>query len=871
MAIIGIQQVGKPNKINSNIQGLPLVFSKGSISVSLNFEQHPTGSISIVHVPETQIESYRNEYNQVGRTLILFRETSRPLYFEISSYAETEDAIFVSENFAISTFDIVVSLRGGHERKVNQPFLVKKPKSRNRVITQGRISNNTFKIYSYNLVNNNTFEPQYDLTSAFKNNKVNLTDFGNLVDVPYEGYSYVVNIPADASGEYSLTFDNLIKEKLRINSQILDYNGPVVKTYDYLAGKTWQITNQDIIYSLEFSKQEPQEYSETVLTGKDGLPFLSKSQVRKRTIQELLGDQQERKEPVELVLEEGDENPTDPPPDVKKLTTLDLNFDLSGPRKIRKVTKLLNGQPMEEELFVYGFAYLGQQIRNAVAESATGDYDDPPLLSNSPDQFWTLIEYQKTTYNYEVSEVKIRLKAKDKETNRSLPVYYTSTKLGVSSTEFENRYLTGITTTGWKLGRFQQEQYDDFGGDPVDLDSRVIHDALQNPEDDLFETYYQAMQRSITFRRIPYKSRTQYKLVPTSNLYDDFEDIPFRTEVVNKSDLDLGESGKAVIAIPDPNYVFPLHILEERTLIQSFAQMDHPQNILIRDEMRSIREDNSLSEAEKEEDLKGVKLLPWLTTGEDTYQATLRKIQPSQNTISGFGSSGPGKNEDQETDLYVEYTISASNQDSKFQYSLQEGDFKTVAGRPPTAQVFSYETESRNDDDQDDIDPFNFDYIISSTNDRFAQSIDSVQYETRILDEGLTAAKVDLELQNFLNTYENTINLAWYYPEIRPGDYIETLDNYNRGKLRVKSVSFTVDFQGHVSDEVIKTCSGTNLNCGRFEEKEITSSKKDKNTIEGLDLETVVSGEDTFGITIYANVRSRRNPGGEEVVPNAEP
>ena len=866
MAIIGIQQQHKANKVSSNIQGLPVEFSKGSISVSLNFEQHPTGSINISNIPETKINIYRNEYNQVGRTLTLFRETARPIYFEISSYAETEDAIFISTGSFIRTFDIVVGLRGGHERKVNQPYLIKKPKSSNRVITEGRISDNTFKVYSYNLVNNNTFEPEYDLTNSIQNGKINLTDFADLVDVPYEGYTYVIEIPADASGEYRLSFDQAIKEQLRTNGQIIDYNGPTVKTFDYLTGKNWQVTERDILFALEFSKQQPQEYQETVLSGKDGLPFLSDSQLAERKIDEILGGgNPQRKEPIELELTEGDEDPTDPPPDVKKLTTLDMNFDMSGPRKIWKVTKLLNGQPMEEELFVYGFAYLGQDIRNEAAEAADAAFDEPPLLSNSPNAFWTQIEYQKTTYLYEESEVTIRLKAKDLETNSSLEVLYTSTIPGESSRVFDNRYLTGITTTGWKLNRFQQEQYDDFSGEPVDLDSRVIHDTLATSVDDLEISYYTALQKSITFFKVPYKSQTQYRLIPVTEYYDDFEEIPFQTQVVNKSDLGLEGSGKVVIAVPDPNYVFPMLSLEERTLTQSFAQMDNPQNINIRDERRIVQADGSLSQAEKEESLKDLKLLPWLTTGEDTYRATLRKILPSKNTKGGFGSSGPGKDKDQETDIYVEYTISASNQDTKFQYSLQEGEFKTVAGRPPNAQSFSYELEESNDEDQDDIDPFNFDYIISSTPDKFVQSVDSVQYETQDFEKGLLAAKIDLELSNFLNTYENSINLAWYYPEIRPGDYIETLDNYNRGKLRVKSVNFQIDFQGHVSDEIIKTCSGTNLGCGRYEEKEIEYSKKDNNTISGLDLETVISGEDSFGLSIYANMRSRRNPDGQEI------
>jgi hypothetical protein len=864
MAIVGVEQVGKPNKINSLISALPLEFSKGSISVSLNFEQHPTGSISIIHIPETLIDQYRSAYDVIGKPIVLFLETSRPLFFEISNYAETEDAIFVSEALSIKTFDISISLRGGHEKRVNQNYKVKKKQPFSRSTFNLQRSENRTRATSSNFVSTASYTSLYDLSNAFQNNRINLKDFAGLVGVGYEGYSYAVEIPSEASNDYELSFGQVLQEQLRTNGQIVDFTGPIVRTIDYKAGKLWQISKQDIIYSVEFSKQQPYEYQDTVLSGKNGSPFLSKSQERQRTLNQVLGDEQVRKAPNEDVLEEGDETPTQPPLDIKKITTLDLNFDFSGPRKTLKRTKTLNGQPMEEELFTYGFAYLGQDIRNTLAEEADADFDTPPLLTNSPQSYWQLIEYQKTTYIYENSAVSIRISALDREIGQLLPVFYL--KNGDQRTSFENRYLTGITTAGWKLARFQQEQYDDFSGEPVDLDSRVIHDTLATSEDELEISYYTAMEKSISFRKIPYLSRTQYRLVPESDYYDDVEAVPFQTQVVTREEYGLEGTGKIVLAIPDPTYIFPMLVLEERTLTQSFDQMDHPQNIIIRDERRSVQANESLSTSEKEEDLKDLKLLPWLTTGEDTYQAILRKIIPSANT----SNSKVGKNSEQENDIYVEYEISSSNQDSKFQYSLQEGTFRTSLGRPGSAQVFSYNYESLNPADQDNIDPYNYEYVLSSTNDRFIEGADSLSYETRNLEEGLLAAKADLELNNFLNVYENNINLAWYYPEIRPGDFIQQFDDYSKGKLRVKSVSFQVDFQGHVGDEVLKTCSGTNIVCGRFEEKDVTSQTRDKNTNEGLDISSRISGEDTIGIDLFANMRSRRNPDGVPIDTEAE-
>jgi hypothetical protein len=61
--LVGIKEAAKSNRVNFLQKGLPLPIREGTISVSLNFESHPSGSISIQGVSESEIDAYRAAYN----------------------------------------------------------------------------------------------------------------------------------------------------------------------------------------------------------------------------------------------------------------------------------------------------------------------------------------------------------------------------------------------------------------------------------------------------------------------------------------------------------------------------------------------------------------------------------------------------------------------------------------------------------------------------------------------------------------------------------------------------------------------------------------------------------------------------------------
>jgi len=845
MTLYGIQSNPKPNRLSpENFEGLPLPIFKGQLSLSLSFEGFPTGSFSAESISEEEIQTYRDVY-QVGFKFVLLGN----LYLEVASYAETEDLIYVSIDNQIRTYSVSINLRSANEIRANTPVEVRS-----------------------NTRNQLGFGPNLTI-----NGRLNAASVAGAVGLVYSGYSFSKTIESKAAS-FKVNFSSLIQEELRLNLQVIDWTGKSIRTKNYRTGANWFVTSHDINYSVETSAQQQSQFLNTSLTGKDGLPFLPSWQIKRLALKDLLGTQQTRKEPFKLTTEEGDINPTIPPYDVRKLRSLDMNFDFSGPRKTLKRTTTRNGQPFIEEIFTYGFVYLAQDIRNPAAENETGDINVPAIKSDSPGAWWKLIEYQKTEYVYKKGDItatvvgkeyeKIGTDSEGKDIKRFTGKTYQGQVQG--SRLFDSLYLTEISTTGWKLARFQQEQFDEFGTDQNSLDSRWLTDEINflsdNPnntsDDETDLRYYRACLSSITFRKVPFVSKTQYHLVPATDIYNNTEPTPFQTQIVTKKSLGDDQPGEVLIAIPDPSYVFPLKVLEERTLTQSFAQMDHPQNIYIREDRKEVLNDNSLSDVEKREELKDLKLLPSLTTGEDTFRSVLRKVLPSKNTQKSNKIS-LGRREEQTTDIYLEFESNASHNDHNFQYSLQEKVFKTITGQLPDATVFNYELEGK--ETRVEEDPRNAEYRLSTTS-RVDLPIfsDSLQYNTISLEVGLAAARCELELDNFLSSRDVNLNLAWFYPDVRPGDYITVVDDGSKGNLRVKNISFTIDYQGYVNGELLKTCSGTNLTCGEMPTQVLQSRKIKKDGTElGVDIKATIKGAPMFGANIVPNLQTRRNPSGD--------
>jgi hypothetical protein len=813
--------------------GLPII--DGQLSVSLSWESHPSGSISMGGIQEHEILKYRDHFSILGREFDIYG-----IALSIVNYAETSTTIEgPGIPYAITSYDIAVSLQGVNQEKVQCPILIRKGSS-NYINIAGSIS---------------------------------LVDLARKEGIYYQGYSRYIDVPSSSGGDTTLVFDSSVRENLRLEKQIIDYTGKTVYTRDWLAGNKWVFNRTEILDSVQTSINKPQFFKRTRVEGKDGILEPSETKVNKEKRKLLFnGDPLVLKPPVTRTMEEGDvgltgipseTNPAQCPRDVTSLKGLDLNFDMSGPRKTLRQTTTVNNKVMQEVIRQYGFAYLAEQVKNPAWETLTAPEDTPALFVQNPQAYWVQIEEQATSYIYKPLEGTMSLTATDPITKKSFSVTYRDELGNSTSTSFSKRYLTEVVTQGWRLGRFQTEQLEG------DLDSRTLElELVDNTLDPLDRKFFKLQYESIKFKRFPLKSKKSYLLVDPNLYYESTEEVPFQTQETTYRDLGINDSNKKlIVATPAKDYVYPMMVIAETEQAHSFATMPNPQNVFIRDERKSIINDPNRTQQQKIDDLRPLKLLPELTTGEDTFNTVRRTIHPSKHTQGRVS-----KNKDMEDDSFTEYSYGASNQDQNFKNSVQNIKFRESLGRPGGAEAYpdvyvrqSELTQTKSKLLTNKKKPVY--YLNSSPLPDGCTSMPSVQYNTSLLSKAVTTAKIELSLANFLSTSEESLRLAFFFPTIRPGDYVDSIDSFTRGLKRVKTVSFTIDYQNKVKNlGHLVTCDGTQVSLGLFEDltregKVLLSKEFEKDNQGGIKLRANISiREDTLGdAPLLSNLRSRRN------------
>jgi hypothetical protein len=329
------------------------------------------------------------------------------------------------------------------------------------------------------------------------------------------------------------------------------------------------------------------------------------------------------------------------------------------------------------------------------------------------------------------------------------------------------------------------------------------------------------------------------------NHYSDTPPTPFQTQLVDKSEVGISGEGKVVIATPDPNYVYPMLVMAESSLNSTFSTCRNPENVEIKYARKDINENNSLSASEKEEALKETIYLPDLITGQDSFEVIERKVLASKNS---------NKQQDDEEvksfELYVEYSYKQSSQDAQFQNCLEEGTYRQVMGRPPSASTFQQVYKKITDQSKKKKTNKNKRlYYITSTNDPEIQEYsNSLSFETNNLSKALKAAKVELAIQNLNSWKQRSVGLNFYFPHLRPGDYLHFEDLPEDIKWRIKSVSYTIEFNGFVDGIPFLTCDGTSVDLGIYEEDPLQlSSKKETSSDGNLEVEAWFRGERTVG------------------------
>lgn len=827
--------------MNNLVRTLPdfgMDIVEGSLSLSCSFESHPSGSLVVKSIPEREIGLYRSHFSQIGKEFDIYGYK-----VVIDSYSETKDTIEGPDiEVPISVYDIGINLVGKWQQEVNCPVFIRTRSAINNVSLAGTVS---------------------------------LAGLARRAGINYSGYSYDISVPNTSGNGYTLTFGAEVQKKLRLNEKIIDYTGDTVLTKDWKSGNTWNLTRNEILSSVESSIQKPIFYKRTRLEGSGSVLEKSKSAVAKEKRKALFNDDPLVLKPPEIrtlvtgdVGVQGIPQNTDAltmPEDVKTLESMDLNFDASGPRKTIRETTTINNKVVREVVKQYGFAYLMRQVANPLYESLDDDFipeDTPVFLVTNPQQYWTQIEEQVTSYIYKPVRGNMEIEAEDTVTKEKFTVKYLDETGKKVKTAFSKKYLTEVITQGWKLGRFQTES------ENTDTDSRAIEENLADETlPDIDREYYLLQKRSIEFQKFPLKTIKSYLLVDPNEYYDKTEDVPFQTQKVARKDLGLKSRGDdfVIIATPSLDYVYPMMVMAETSQTHSFATLPNPENVYNRFERKASQNNPNLTPQQVAEDLRDIKIVAELTYGEDSFQTTKRSILPSKNTTRRIP-----KDRKIQDDVMVEYSYGASNQDQNFKNSLQNISFTESFSRPSTADVLtdiyvkkSELTNNTKKKVENTKKPVY--YLTNKDAPKGCSTLETVSFGTSLFSEALSQAKLDLVMQNFLSTSEENMQLSYLHSAIKPGDFVNSVDSFTKRRKRVKSVSFALDYNGYVEGlGKFVTCSGTNISLGIFDETladNILVTKEFENSADGLKISANVNiNEKVLGESpVLANLRTRRN------------
>lgn len=779
---------------NIGLGFLPSINANATISINRSLDSPPTASIEISPVPANKIGDVKNKLRLGNRIRIL------GIDLVVTDYSEK--SIAINAPLAGSVYSISANLSHADAIKANQTINLKAAK--------------------------------IDRTYGF----VTANQLVNILKIKYNGPDFMIDIKEIDTINF---LEEISKRASSLGKVIVyDNQGISVKSIGQGGGGNTVGQAPSVVISTEYGESFKNYYKNATLTfgqnqNKTNDYTDGEGQIDPNFLDEALFEIQP---PEIIVLQSGDENLENPPPYALVLRSMDMNYDASGPTKVIKVTKSVNGTPEYEINLKYGFDYTAAEIY---------DFDDKKLeASASP--FWKLIEYEKITYVYQkIPESSYEIYVEMPNGQRQK--LYFPDELKKQFKKNEIKYLIGYESTGYRLSRFKQEsdaletvKWKKIADDTnTTLEKR--NEALDNL--DLYKSY-----------KVPMVGKQLLKLVPYSYFYSDIIDspnfsyktIPLNTipeeERINIPSEAIDENGNVFILFADPNFAPAMMIVKEITRKSSFKYIENPDYLKISPFSSKPRPKQ------------------YYTTGSDEIQKIERIIYPSKTTKRSAIASNilkkandyiialPTKEQSSNTvDLYTEYTTTRKAQDADFINYAEDSNFTDNTGRPPSATVrkpnfekITTPTEPSPSNPNPNIPlPLNNDkdyiWILNSAGNEFDNAnSSSLNYDfAKTLPEAILAAKVELAKLNLTSGSKINAELAFFYPSIEEGEAIQ-IDGYT-GVV----TSVTHNLNAYLSKNGLPTANGndlgteqitvvanpTTIECGKYELPDIAVQRGD--------------------------------------------
>ncbi len=243
---------------------------------------------------------------------------------------------------------------------------------------------------------------------------------------------------------------------------------------------------------------------------------------------------EKEKDLEEKTITEDPDNAINPPDDVEMIDDLSLNFDISGRTKTKKTITTIDDKPVKEITEIYGFAFTALDVSKKIEEE-------------DPDEGETNIYYRL------------------KETQPAL--YWKKIERRIKKYEFgDYNYVTRITQSGWKLGRYRKEQGVPFNTDKVS----ELPTIKWNPDGESEGNQYK--KSVFEFQKFNIKELTQRKLVPHAYFYHNvegrkLEDVYLFYKKYNEKNQEVETKW-----VRDKNWYEPMFVTQEYHLSSIYGE-----------------------------------------------------------------------------------------------------------------------------------------------------------------------------------------------------------------------------------------------------------------------------------------------------------
>ncbi|MDJ0708346.1 MAG: hypothetical protein QNJ46_34170 [Leptolyngbyaceae cyanobacterium MO_188.B28] len=345
--------------------------------------------------------------------------------------------------------------------------------------------------------------------------------YGKEPQTPKNRGAWEIDVPDNVPGDGATNWLSEVQSRLRQNCCFIDFHFADTvraRNINEVAGWKYDVSALQINYLGDCERSPDHrgygfEFRNARLTGE------FKQLAEADESEDLQAGNQEprwkKRKPAKETVRTGEKDPP-PPDDARRLTTLSLNWDVSGDTKEYVETELEDNQPMRIRRWIYGWAYTAREIVNAFDE-----------LDGNVNQHWGVVEYRDSTYYYD-----------DKY-----------------------RVLTKIRTHGYTMRRFKQES--DEGLETTEFNPL-------NAEDAKYLKMYE-------FQRIPIYEGQRFQYAQFYDYYRDIESVEQPRYTLYTVPTRTGAC--TLRKKNDPNWTPALFIQEELSFSNAFASMPNPDSI----------------------------------------------------------------------------------------------------------------------------------------------------------------------------------------------------------------------------------------------------------------------------------------------------